>query len=85
MIKLLIIIAKTGQLRGVAAINIHVNDGVSLDVFHVRILEAQFMTSPLCGADDSCRDGVLQGKGAAHCNHEFPRPQIRRVAQKQHR
>lgn len=62
----------------------HVDDGVCLDVVHVRVPEAQLLAVSLGGADDAGGDGVLEGEGTADCDHELPGPQVSTVAQEQH-
>lgn len=59
----------------------YVDDGVSLDVVHVWVTETQFFSISLCGADNSCRHCVLQGKRAADSNHKLTRAQVCRVTQ----
>lgn len=51
----------------------HVDDGVRLDVVHVRVAEAQLLASPLGGADDPSGDSVLQGEWAAYGDHKLTR------------
>lgn len=63
----------------------HVDDGVRLDVVHVRVPEAQLPAVPLGCADDASGHRVLQGEGAADGHHELARPQVCRVAQEQRR
>lgn len=63
----------------------HVDDGVRLDVVHVRVPQAQLPAVPLGRADDARGHRVLQGEGAADGHHELPRPQVCRVAQQQRR
>lgn len=63
----------------------HIDDGVGLDVVHVRVAEAQLLASPLGGADDAGGDGVLQGERAANSNHKLPWSQISWTTQRQHR
>lgn len=63
----------------------HVDDGVRLDVVHVRVAEAQLLASPLGGADDAGGDGVLQGERAADGDHELSGTQVSRPAEQQHR
>ena len=62
----------------------HINNGISLDVVHVRILDAQLFAVSLCCADDTYGHGVLQGKGATDGNDKLTRSQIGRTAQRQH-
>lgn len=40
----------------------HVDDGVRLDVLHVRVFESQLQAIPMGRADDACGDRVLQGE-----------------------
>lgn len=61
----------------------HVDDGVCLDVVHVRVPQAQLLAVSLGGADDAGGDGVLEGKWAADGDHKLPRSQIGALAQKQ--
>lgn len=63
----------------------HVDDGVRLDVVHVRVPEAQLPAVPLGCADDASGHRVLQGEGAADGHHELAGPQVCRVAQEQRR
>lgn len=53
-----------------------IDDGVSLDVVHVSVLEAQLPAVTLGGADDAGGDGALQGERAPHRHHELARPQV---------
>lgn len=61
----------------------YIDDGVSLDVVHIRVAEAQLAASSLGGADDPGGHRVLQGERAADCHHKLARPQVRRAAQQQ--
>lgn len=61
----------------------HVDDGVCLDVVHVRVPQAQLFAVSLGGADDAGGDGVLEGKRAADGDHKLPRSQVCAVAQEQ--
>lgn len=54
----------------------HVDDGVRLDVVHVRVPKAQLSAPPLGGADDPCGDGVLEGERAADGHHELAWSQV---------
>lgn len=63
----------------------HVDDGVRLDVVHVRVPQAQLLAVPLRRADDARGHRVLQGEGAADGHHKLAGPQVCRVAQKQSR
>lgn len=63
----------------------HVDDGVRLDVVHVRVAEAQLFASPLGGADDAGGDGVLEGERAADGDHKLAGTKVRRPAEQQHR
>lgn len=49
----------------------HVDDGVRLDVVHVRVAQTQLLASPLGGADNAGSDGVLQGERAANGDHKL--------------
>jgi len=55
----------------------HVDDGVGLDVVHVRVAQAQLLASPLGGADDAGGDSVLEGERAADGDHKLAGPQVR--------
>lgn len=61
-------------------LDIHINDGVSLDVVHVRVAKAQFLAPTLSGADDSCGNRVLEGERAADRDHKLPGSEVWRVA-----
>lgn len=61
----------------------HVDDGICLDIVHVRVPEAQLAAVPLGRAHDPRGHGVLQGEGAADGHHELAGPQVSRVAQQQ--
>lgn len=50
----------------------YVDDGVSLNVVHVGVAEAQLSAASLSGADDSRSNRVLEGKRAADGDHELP-------------
>lgn len=50
----------------------YVDDGVSLNVVHVRVAEAQLSAASLSGADDSRSNRVLEGKRAADGDHKLP-------------
>lgn len=63
----------------------YVDDGVRLDVVHVRVAEAKLLAAALGGANDSRRHSVLEGEGAADGDHKLAGPQISRSAQQQHR
>lgn len=63
------------------AICSYIDDGVSLDVVHVRVAEAQFAASSLGGADDPRGHRVLQGEGAADGHHKLAWPQVGRTAE----
>lgn len=63
----------------------HVDDGVRLDVVHVRVAQAQLLASSLGGAHDAGGDGVLQREGAADGHHKLARSQVCRAAEQQHR
>ena len=63
----------------------HIDNSIRLDVVHVGVPEAQLLAVPLGGANDASGDGVLEGEGAADCNHKLTRPQVCTVAQKQYR
>ncbi|KAG7234990.1 hypothetical protein INR49_003472 [Caranx melampygus] len=52
----------------------------SLDVVHLRVLEAQLLAIALHCADNAGGDGALEGEGASHCHHELTRTQIRDCA-----
>lgn len=54
----------------------HVYDGVSLDVVHIGVLEAQLQAVAMGRADDAGGDGVLQGEGASHRYHKLARAQV---------
>lgn len=74
-----------GELRVWVSLVTHVDDGVRLDVVHVRVPEAQFLAPPLGGADDAGGDGVLQGERAADGHHELSRTKIIGPTQQQDR
>lgn len=63
----------------------HVDDGVRLDVVHVRVLKAQLPAPPLSGANDPGGDGVLEGERAADGHHELPWSQVRGAAEQKDR
>lgn len=54
----------------------HIDDGVGLDVVHVRVLKAQLQTVALGGADDARGDGVLEGEWASHRHHKLTGTQV---------
>lgn len=54
----------------------HVDDGIRLDVVHVRVPKAQLSAPPLGGADDPRGDGVLEGERAADGHHELAWSQV---------
>ena len=54
----------------------HVDDGVCLDIVHVRVPQPQLFAAALGGADDAGGDCVLKGKRASDGDHELPRPQL---------
>lgn len=54
----------------------HVDDGVRLDVVHVRVLKAQLSAPPLSRADDPRGDGVLEGERAADGDHKLAWSQV---------
>lgn len=68
-----------------AAVHTHIDDGVCLNVVHVRVPEAQLPAIPLGCADDAGGHRVLQGEGAADGHHKLAGPQVCRVAQQQRR
>lgn len=53
---------------------VHIDNGVSLDVVHVGVFDAQLLAVPLSCADDAGGDGVLQGEGATDGDHKLARP-----------
>lgn len=63
----------------------YIDDGISLNVVHVRVAQAQLLASSLGGAHNSRGDCVLEGKWAADGDHKFPWPQVWWVAQQQYR
>lgn len=63
----------------------HVDDGVRLDVVHVRVPQAQLPAIPLGRAHDARGHCVLQGEGAADGHHKLAGTQVCRVAQQQRR
>ena len=63
----------------------YVDDGVSLNVVHVGVAEAQLSATSLSGADDSRSNRVLEGKRAADGDHELPWSEVWWAAQQQHR
>lgn len=63
----------------------HVDDGVRLDVVHVRVPQAQLPAIPLGRAHDARGHCVLQGKGAADGHHKLAGTQVCRLAQQQRR
>lgn len=73
------------QTLGFILLCTYINDGVSLDVLHVGVVEAELVAAALRGADDPCCDGVLQRERAADSHHELARPQVRGAAQRQDR
>lgn len=54
----------------------YIDDGISLNVIHVGVAKAQLSAPSLSGADDSCGNCVLEGKGAANSDHKLPRSQV---------
>lgn len=58
-----------------------IHAGLSLNVVHVGVLEAQLQAAALGGADDAGGDGVLEGEGASHRHHQPPGAQVRRLAE----
>lgn len=60
---------------------VHIDDGVGLDVVHVRVPDAQLFAVSLRRADDAGCHGVLQGEGAADGDDELSRSEISRRAQ----
>lgn len=63
----------------------HVDDGVRLDVVHVRVPEPQLFAASLGGTDDPGGDCVLKGKRASDGDHELSWPQLRGAAKQQDR
>lgn len=63
----------------------HIDNSVRLYVVHIRVSEAQLLAVSLSGADDASGDSILEGKGAADCDHKLSGPQVCTVAQKQYR
>ncbi len=53
-----------------------INDGISLDVVHVRVLKAQLQAVTLGGADNASGDGVLQGERASYRHHKLTGAQV---------
>lgn len=54
----------------------YIDDGISLNVFHVGVAQAQLFASSLSGADDPCSNCILEGKRAANSNHKLPWSQV---------
>lgn len=54
----------------------HIDDGVSLNVVHVRVPDAELLAISLCRAHDACSHSVLQSKWAADGHHKLTRAQI---------
>lgn len=54
----------------------HIDNCVRLNVVHVRVMKAQLSAPALSCADDSCGDGVLEGKRAADGNHKLTWSQV---------
>lgn len=53
-----------------------IDDGVGLDVVHVRVLKAQLQAVALGSADDAGGDCVLQRERASHRHHELTGAQV---------
>lgn len=53
-----------------------INDGVSLDVVHVRVLKAQLQAVTVGGADNAGGDSVLQGERASYRHHKLTGAQV---------
>ncbi len=62
----------------------HIDDGICLDVVHVRVSQAQLFAPSLGGADDACGHCVLKGERTADSDHKLAWPQISWPAQHQH-
>lgn len=62
----------------------HIDDGVCLDVVHVRVAESKLLAPPLGGADDAGGDSVLQGERAAYGDHKLTGTQVCWAAEQQH-
>lgn len=54
----------------------YIDDGISLNVVHVRVAEAQLSASSLSGADNSSSNCILEGKWAADGDHKLTRSQV---------
>lgn len=54
----------------------NVNDGVSLDVVHVRVFEAKLHTVAVGSADNAGCDCVLQGEGTSNSYYKLSRTQV---------
>ena len=54
----------------------YIDDGVGLNVVHVRVAKAQLSAPTLSGADDPCSNCVLKGKRAADGDHKLPWSQV---------
>ncbi len=50
----------------------HIDDGICLDVVHVRVSQAQLFAPSLGGADDACGHCVLKGERTADSDHNSP-------------
>lgn len=60
----------------------HIDDGVSLNVVHVRVPDAELLAVSLCRAHDACSHSVLQSERAADGHHELSWAQVSWVAQR---
>lgn len=54
----------------------HIDDGISLNVVHVRVPDAELLAISLCRAHDACSHGVLQSERAADGHHKLTRAQV---------
>lgn len=63
----------------------YINNGICLDIIHIRVLQAELMAASVCRADDTSRYCVLKGKRASHSHHELPWSQVWWTAEQKHR
>lgn len=56
----------------------YVDDGIGLNIIHIRVSQAQLFSSSLRGAHDPRGNCVLKGKWAADGNHEFSWSEVSR-------